>query len=281
MLLAECAAAGADIRTGVAISEVSRADGFRVDTDAGAFEAPALVLASGGPSIPKIGATDFAYRMAGRFGLPLVEPAPALVPLTFGADDLRWMTALAGVSLPVEARAGGARFREAALFTHRGLSGPAILQASTYWRRGQALTLDLAPGLDLKAHVLGAKRQRPKAHLATVLADILPARLAGHLAAHDERNLADWRDADLAALAARLHAFPLAPTGDEGWAKAEVARGGIDTRALSSRTMAAIAVPGLFVVGEAADVTGWLGGYNFQWAWASGFCAGEALRGPP
>jgi hypothetical protein len=276
MLAAECAAGGVDIRVDVAIGAVSRGDSFVVETDRGVFTAPTLVLASGGPSIPKIGATDFAYRAAKRFGLPLVAPAPALVPLTFGPSDLAWMTPLSGVSLPVHAQAGAARFREAALFTHRGLSGPAILQTSTYWRRAAPLTLDLSPDADLAAHLIDAKRARPRALAKTVLAELLPARLA-EWAAPATQNLADTRDADLRALAAHLHGLVLHPTGDEGWAKAEVARGGVDTRALSSRTMAAERVPGLFVVGEAVDVTGWLGGYNFQWAWASGRAAAEAL----
>jgi hypothetical protein len=281
MLATECAAGGVDIRVGVAISDVRRADRFIVETGNGPFEAPALVLASGGPSIPKLGASDFAHRTARRFGLGIVETAPALVPLTFGETDLAWMRPLSGVSLPVEASAGGARFHEAALFTHRGLSGPAILQASTYRRQGAPLTLNLAPDIDLTAHVLAAKRARPKAHLHTVLADVLPARLADHIVqdapAFGGRNVADLRDADLTALARKLQGFALTPTGDEGWAKAEVARGGVDTAALSSQTMAARDVPGLFVIGEAVDVTGWLGGYNFQWAWASGRAAGEAL----
>jgi predicted Rossmann fold flavoprotein len=189
------------------------------------------------------------------------------------------MRPLSGVALDVAATAGGQRFREAALFTHRGLSGPAVLQASTYWRRGEPLTLDLAPDVNLDAALKAAKRNRPKTMLRTALAERMPARFAEHLATRfgDERPLADRRDADLAAIAAALHAFTVHPAGDEGWTKAEVARGGVDTRGLSSRTMAATGVPGLFVIGEAVDVTGWLGGYNFQWAWASGRAAGEAL----
>jgi predicted Rossmann fold flavoprotein len=279
MLADECAAGGVEIVTGCTIAAVRRADQFVVESSQGAFSAPALVLATGGPSIPKLGASAFAHRTAEQFGLPLAEVVPALVPLTFSAEDLAWMAPLAGVSLPVEAATGDARFREAALFTHRGLSGPAILQASSYWRRGDAVTLDLAPALDLGAHLRGAKRARPRLRLNTLLAEIMPARLAGHLATRfgDDRPLADRRDADLDGIAHALRAFRLTPSGDEGWAKAEVARGGVDTAALSSRDMSARSVPGLFVIGEAVDVTGWLGGYNFQWAWASGRAAGEAL----
>ena len=279
MLAAECTAGDVDIRVNCTVRDVRRTDRFIVETSLGAFEAPALVLATGGPSIPKLGATDFAHRIATQFGLPLVEVAPALAPLTFGADDLAWMQPLSGVALDVEARAGAGRFREAALFTHRGLSGPAILQASTYWRNGQAITLDLAPGTDAEATLKQAKQTRPKALLRTALADIVPARFAEHLAQNFEgdRILAEQRDTALSDLARLLSAFTLMPSGDEGWAKAEVARGGVDTRALSSQTMAARDVPGLFVIGEAVDVTGWLGGYNFQWAWASGWCAGQAL----
>ena len=279
LLADECASGGVDIRTSCTVNDVRRADRFIVATSGGAFEAPALVLATGGPSIPKLGATDFAHRIATRFGLPLVEVAPALVPLTFAADDLAWMQPLSGVALDVEARAGAARFREAALFTHRGLSGPAILQASTYWRRGAAITLDLAPGIDAEVTLKHAKQTRPRALLRTALADIVPARFAEHLARNfdGDRILAEHRDATLTDIARLMHAFMLTPSGDEGWAKAEVARGGVDTRALSSQTMAARDVPGLFVIGEAVDVTGWLGGYNFQWAWSSGWCAGQAL----
>ncbi len=279
MLAAECAAGGVSIYTDCTVHDVRRADRFVVETSLGTFEAPALVLATGGPSIPKLGATDFAHRVATQFGLPLTEIAPALVPLTFADADLEWMQKLSGVALDVEARAGAGRFREAALFTHRGLSGPAILQISTYWRRGDSITLNLAPGIDADAALKETKRTRPKAFLRTVLSDIVPTRFAEHLTRDfdGERIMAEQRDASLDDVARLLRAFTLTPSGDEGWAKAEVARGGVDTRALSSQTMAARDVPGLFVIGEAVDVTGWLGGYNFQWAWSSGWCAGQAL----
>ncbi|TPW02236.1 MAG: putative flavoprotein [Alphaproteobacteria bacterium] len=279
MLTDECVRGGVVIGMGAHVRDVRRTDRFIVDTARGVVTAPALVLATGGLSIPKMGATDFAYRIAAQFGLPLTEIAPALVPLTFGEEDLAWMQPLSGVSLEVAATAGRATFREGALFTHRGLSGPAILQASSYWRAGETLTLDLAPGEDVAAFLLERKRSRPKALVKTVLAEGLPTRLADALAARHgaDRPIADMRDVALADLARAISALALRPVGDEGFAKAEVTRGGVDTRALSSQTMEARDVPGLFVIGEAVDVTGWLGGYNFQWAWSSGWCAGQAL----
>jgi len=304
MLLAECEAAGVTIRLATRPTELSRSDRFRIDTDAGAICAESLVLATGGLSIPKMGATGFALDAARRFGLPVTPTAPALVPMTFGGDDLALMQPLSGVALDTlvstgvstgvstdtgrsagtgasagkGARAGRHAFQEATLFTHRGLSGPAILQISSCWRFGGALTLDLLPGQDASAFLLGRKRTRPRAELRTVLAEVLPQRLANALAPPEPkpRNLADTPDRTLTALAARLKAWQVTPTGSEGYAKAEVTRGGVDTRALSQRTMAANEIPGLFVVGEAVDVTGWLGGYNFQWAWSSGWCAGMA-----
>jgi predicted Rossmann fold flavoprotein len=279
MLLAECAKGGVEIATRTRVDTVSRTERFVLETSHGPVEAPALVLATGGLSIPKIGATDFAYRVAQQFGLPLTEMAPALVPLTFGADDLAWMRALSGVSADAIVTAGAKSFREAALFTHRGLSGPAILQASSYWRANAPITINLAPDLDTAAFLLDRKRTRPKALLKTVLAEVLPQRLADVIGARsgEERPLADLRDAVLHAAARDVAALTLLPVGDEGYAKAEVTRGGIDTTALSSRTMAANSAPGLFIIGEAVDVTGWLGGYNFQWAWSSGWAAGQAL----
>jgi predicted Rossmann fold flavoprotein len=278
MLLAECAAAGVDLRLAHRVTSVSRADRFRADTDHGAFEAGSLVLATGGLSIPKLGATGFSYEVARQFGLRLTEIRPGLVPLTFGDELLALMQPLSGVSLDSVASIGKRAFREAMLFTHRGLSGPAVLQISSYWRDGP-VTLDLLPGQDAAAFLLARKRSRAKAELRTVLAEVLPARLAAALAAEvgEAARMADLPDRVLAAMAARLSRWTVTPTGTEGFAKAEVTCGGVDTRDLSSRTMAANAVPGLFVIGEAVDVTGWLGGYNFQWAWASGWCAGEAV----
>lgn len=276
MLAAECHAGGVDIRTAHTVTDIARADAFAVTTNRGIFAAPALALATGGLSIPKLGATDFAFRMARRFGLPLTEIAPALVPLTFEGEALELMHGLAGVATSVVARAAGPAFSEAMLFTHRGLSGPAILQASSYWRSGGTLTVDLFPDRE-GGWLAAAKRARPKAGLATALSEALPQRLAAALASGDARPLADWRDKDLSAFAQGLKVWRLSPSGTEGYAKAEVTRGGVSTAALDQKTMQAKAVPGLFVIGEAVDVTGWLGGYNFQWAWSSGWAAGMAV----
>jgi predicted Rossmann fold flavoprotein len=276
MLLAECATAGVDVRVAHRVVDVSRSDVFRVETDRGAFSAGSLVLATGGLSIPKMGATGFAYDVAAKFGLRLTAVRPGLVPLTFDGDLLDLMRPLSGVSLDSLVALGRRVFREALLFTHRGLSGPAVLQISSYWREGP-VTLDLLPGADALAFLLERKRARPKAGLSSVMAEVLPARLAAALAVSMEgQRMADLPDRVLAGVAARLSGWSVTPSGTEGYAKAEVTCGGVDTRDLSSRTMAANAVPGLFVIGEAVDVTGWLGGYNFQWAWASGWSAGEA-----
>ncbi len=278
MLLAECEAAGVDLRLGHEVAEVSGGAGFRVQTDRDVFEAPALVLATGGLSIPKIGATGFAHGVAARFGLALTDIRPGLVPLTFAGEDLALMQPLSGVAVEVEAGCGRRKFREAMLFTHRGLSGPAILQISSYWREGEAVGLDLLPQVDAGAALQAAKRARPNAALRTVLGEMLPGRLAHALAARfGDGAMATLRDRALAEVAQGLRAWRLVPSGTEGYAKAEVTLGGVDTAGLSQKTMAARAVPGLFVIGEAVDVTGWLGGYNFQWAWSSGWCAGMAV----
>ncbi len=279
MLLAECDAAHVDIRLGHRVTELGRSDSFRIDTDRGAFAAPALVLASGGLAIPKMGASDFTHRAARRFGLKVTEMRPALVPLTAGPDDLGFVQPLSGVSVDAVVSCGRRAFRENVLFTHRGLSGPAILQISSYWRHGETILLDLLPGLDAAAFLLQRKASRPKAELRTVLAEVLPQRLAQKLA---ETRLPDQpmnslSDKLLRQAAELLKRFPFVPAGSEGYAKAEVTLGGVCTAGLSSQTMAARAVPGLHVVGEAVDVTGWLGGYNFQWAWSSGWCAGQSV----
>jgi predicted Rossmann fold flavoprotein len=278
MLLQECAAAGVDLRLAHTVTAISRAEHFRVETTHGPFTSETLVLATGGLSIPKMGATGFAHDIASQFGLRIVPPRPALVPLTFAGDLAALMTPLAGVSFDSEAAIGRIRFREAALFTHRGLSGPAILQISSYWQSGP-IALTLLPGQDAAALLLDRKRTRPKSELRTILAEHLPQRLAQTLATLDAptTRIADLPDRTLRALATRLTAWQITPSGTEGFAKAEVTAGGIDTRDLSSRTMAANDVPGLFAIGEAVDVTGWLGGYNFQWAWASGWCAGQEV----
>jgi predicted Rossmann fold flavoprotein len=274
-----CAAGGVEIRLGARVTGVTRPGRFVVESSGGTDEAAALVVATGGLSIPKMGATGFGYDLARQFGLRVVTPRPGLVPLVFGAEVRGWMEGLAGVSFETVARAGKAAFREAALFTHRGLSGPAVLQASSYLAPGAALTLDLLPGVDLADWLIAAKAARGRTALKTVLAERLPGRLAAHLAPADlaAQALGDIAHKRLAEVAARLTRLVLHPAGDEGYAKAEVTVGGVDTRDLRSATMAARDVPGLFMVGEVVDVTGWLGGYNFQWAWASGYAAAMAL----
>ena len=275
MLLAECAAAGVDVRTGHHVTGLGRSDRFSVQTDRGCFTASSLVLATGGLSIPKLGATGFAYEAARRFGLAVTALRPGLVPLVAGHDDLTLMRPLSGVALPVEARCGGHGVEGAMLFTHRGLSGPAVLQISSAWHEGECVSLDLLPGLDALAALRTAKAQHPRATLRSALATLLPHRFAEALAARWPGGpLASLPDRLLAKVADGLSDWLVTPVGTEGYAKAEVTLGGVDTAGLSSRTMGARAVPGLFVVGEAVDVTGWLGGYNFQWAWSSGWCAG-------
>ncbi|MFE3835773.1 NAD(P)/FAD-dependent oxidoreductase [Pseudogemmobacter sonorensis] len=295
-LLEEMAAAGVVLWLSCPPGEVARGPrGFTVETPRGVQESAALVVATGGKSIPKMGASGFGYRIAERFGLAVTETRPALVPLTFAEQELEWMRPLAGVALPV--RAGVARgdagppgsrpgrgkpgapaaFDEAALFTHRGLSGPAILQISSYWREGEAITLDLLPGQDAAALLRAAKAAQGGAQLATALARHLPERLARHLAERfgPRGPLAEAPAARLDALAATLRDWRLVPVGSEGYRTAEVTLGGVETDALDARTMEAKAVPGLYFVGELVDITGWLGGYNFQWAWSSGWAAGQ------
>ena len=286
LLLAGCAGAGVALQTSHRIVDVDRDDGgFRVRSETGTVRAAALVVATGGPSIPKLGATDFAWRLAAKFGLPTRPARPALVPLTLAAEALAQAFGAgdgqAGIAFETEARCGKTRFREAALITHRGLSGPAILQISTAWEQGSPILLDLLPGQDARALLRLGKRQRPRISLATLLGSLLPQRLAAALATRAPamlaRTLADIPDRNLDELAAHLGRCEIVPSGTEGFAKAEVTAGGVDTAALSSKTMEAHDVPGLYVIGEAVDVTGWLGGYNFQWAWSSGWCAGEAV----
>lgn len=279
MLLQECAAVKVDLRVSHRVSGITRTDRFRVETNRGSFIAPALVIATGGLSIPKMGASSFAYDMARRFGLALIEPRPGLVPLKFAGATLSLCQELAGVSVDAVASYGRQSFRENILFTHRGLSGPAILQISSYWRDDDPISIDLVPALQAEGFLRERKRIRPKAELKTVLAEILPGRLAHALAATVDSDgpIANLPDRTLAATAARLNRWQLTPTASEGWAKAEVTAGGVDTAGLSSRTMEARNVPGLYIIGEAVDVTGWLGGYNFQWAWSSGWCAGQAV----
>jgi hypothetical protein len=278
MLLDESAKGGVEIALGAAASRVDYADGlYRIGFGGRSAEAPALVIATGGPSIPKLGATGFAYDLARRFGLKVVEPRPALVPLTLPAGEALFRS-LSGVSTEVVASAGKASFREAALFTHRGLSGPAILQVSSFWRHGEVVLVDFLPDLG-SGWLKETKRAQPRATLRSTLGRHLPDRLAEALFERLDLQgeLANLPDRRLDEAERRLAAWPFQPSGTEGFAKAEVTVGGIATAGLSSRTMEARTVPGLYAIGEAVDVTGWLGGYNFQWAWASGWAAAQAL----
>jgi predicted Rossmann fold flavoprotein len=273
MLLAECAAVGVTVKLGVKITDVRKGDCFTVDTSLGIFEAPRLVLATGSLSIPKMGATGFSLDVAKKFGLNIITPKPGLVPVHAPQAELAFYTSLSGVSVKAVAHANGAQFAENILFTHRGLSGPAVLQASSYMEQGDTLQLDLAPDVDVALHLKMRKHERPKAELKTILSELIPQRLAA--AVVPDKTMAQVTLADMQNLHDRLHQWSLVPPGTEGYPKAEVTVGGIDTKDLSSKTMEAKSVHGLYAIGEAVDVTGWLGGYNFQWAWASGFVAGE------
>ena len=291
MLLADCRRTGVALHGDVHVETVARSgEMFRIATDKGDWTAPRLVIASGGKSIPKIGATGFGYRIAAQFGLGVVEPRPALVPLAFEgevremAKDLAGVSLDAGVSASPSPAAGKRRrrppvFRDGFLFTHRGLSGPSILQTSSYWREGEAVRIDLSPAEDLFEALKARRARAGKTAFRTALAEILPKRLAQRFCARHGwgGNLADWSDAKLNAAAEALHRWEVAPTGSEGYRTAEVTLGGVDTAALNSRTMEVKSVPGLFFIGEVVDVTGWLGGYNFQWAWASAYAAAQAM----
>ena len=274
MLLAECSAAGVEVRVDCRVSEVRRSDRFVLATNTGAIEGAALVVATGGLSFPKLGASDLGYRLARQFDLRLTETRPGLVPLTFAPEDAA-LGALSGVSLPVVARCHGVAFEEAMLFTHRGLSGPAILQISSFWREGEPIIFDLLAGTP-PAELL-AQARREAIDPVTLLARCWPRRLAETWCARHApaKSFAHFTAAEQAALAAQLAQWTMQFAGTEGYAKAEVTLGGVDTAELSSKTMEARKVPGLFFIGEVVDVTGWLGGYNFQWAWASGHAAGQ------
>ncbi|ART55599.1 aminoacetone oxidase family FAD-binding enzyme [Acidovorax carolinensis] len=292
MLLAECAAGGVTHWQPCGVKKIafsapgageSSAGSYQMDTDRGPVAARSLVIATGGLSIPKIGATDFGYRLAQQFGIALIERRPGLVPLTFDGADWAPYAQLAGLALPVQISTGAKKnrmaFDEDLLFTHRGLSGPAVLQISSYWQEGTPLAINLAPHTDLSTALLQAKA-RSKKRIANELATLVPSRLADAWAGQD----ADWQrpvneasDKALARLAERLARWELTPMGTEGYKKAEVTLGGVDTRALSQQTMECKTQPGLYFIGEVVDVTGWLGGYNFQWAWASAHACAQAL----
>jgi hypothetical protein len=282
MLLDEMKAVGAQLRLGTSVANVEKTDaGFVLTLSSGEqLQCGALVIASGGKSIPKMGATDFGYRIAQQFGLGLAETRPGLVPLTFGGEMLEKLAPLSGVSLPARIRCGKTAFDEALLFTHRGLSGPAILQISSYWREGEEISIDLLPGTNAFDVLRAARQQNGRQAAQTFLATLVPRRLAAMIAetgGYNEATLGSLADEKLRALAAALNDWRLVPAGTEGYRTAEVTLGGVDTRALDSKTMQAKAVPGLYFIGEVVDVTGWLGGYNFQWAWSSGWCAGMAV----
>ncbi|MBR2267529.1 NAD(P)/FAD-dependent oxidoreductase [Sphingobium sp.] len=278
MLAKECAAGGVTMALGQPVTDISHGDGlFRVKLGDRIVSAPSLVLATGGPSIPKLGATGIAYEVARQFDLKVVQPRPALVPFTLGPDDALFQS-LSGVSAEVEVRWNKTRFREAALFTHRGLSGPAMLQISSYWEHRTPIHVNFLPDLGVD-WLLAEKRNRPRTGLRRVLVERFPERMADALLERigTQGDLGNLPDKTLRQIGERLAGWSFIPSGTEGYAKAEVTVGGIATAGLSSRTMEAAKVPGLYAIGEAVDVTGWLGGYNFQWAWASGWAAGQAL----
>ncbi len=280
MLLTEMKEVRAVLRLGAQIQTVDKTvSGFRVVTGDGAIDCSSLIMASGGKSIPKMGATGFAYRIAEQFGLPLVETRPGLVPLTLDPTQLESLSALAGVAVDAQARSGKTMFEEALLITHRGLSGPAILQISSYWREGGDIRLNLLPHVDIAAVLKAARKENGRQALQTALAEPLPKRLAqffAEAAGLSNRPLADLSDKAIDTFCLTIKDWAITPAGSEGYRTAEVTLGGVDTRVLDSRTMQARDVPGLYFIGECVDVTGWLGGYNFQWAWASGFSAGQA-----
>jgi len=279
MMEQECAEAGVRLLVNTRVVTAVRDGQFLVETTAGLFQAESVVVATGGLSIPKMGATDFGYRLAQQFGLRIVECRPGLVPLVFSEEDRERWCDLAGVSAEVIAEAGVRQrrgsFREKMLVTHRGLSGPAMLQVSSYWRAGEQVALDLAPDIHVMAPLLTRNARRDPAAAVLAVRAVLPNRMAERWVALHEPT--DWTNASLAAMEQQLHAWRITPAGTEGYGKAEVTAGGVDTDELSPRTMESRKVPGLFLIGEVVDVTGQLGGFNFQWAWASGFCAGQAV----
>jgi len=280
MLLDEMETSGGELRLSTEIKSVTHADGlFTVDTSGGVLNAPKLVVATGGLSIPKMGATGLAYDIARQFGHDIIATRPALVPFVFTGADQEDFASISGVACDVRAQAGNASFDEAMLFTHRGLSGPAILQVSSYWAPGEPVTLTLLPGTDIAEALKAAKRDKPMQTLASALEALFSKRLAELVRERSGNTqalrLADTSHATLKALARTLEAWTVRPAGTEGWRTAEVTAGGIDTSGLSSRTMESSHVSGLYFIGECVDVTGWLGGYNFQWAWASAAAAAE------
>ena len=281
MLLDECASAGVRIETSCAVAQVRKTEeGFAVVTAHGEVHADSLVIATGGLSIPSMGATGFGYEVARQFGHNVLPTRAGLVPLTLSGKHLEHYQELAGVALPVaETRVGKRSFRAGLLFTHRGISGPAVLQISSYWQAGDELRIDLSPEQDVGDWLVAQRAARPAAELRNVLGDLLPRRLAQRLCELwlGSKPMRQYREAELHDAGARLHDWPIVASGTEGYRTAEVTLGGVDTDELSSATMQSKRVPGLYFIGEVVDVTGWLGGYNFQWAWASGHAAGEVV----
>ena len=277
MLLGECETAGVTVRLKCKVTGIYRENEFVVATNLGVVVAGSLVMATGGPSIPQMGATSFSQEVARQFELKVTQVRPGLVPLRFKGAALEFCRRLAGLSIPCRVVCQGASFEENLLFTHKGISGPAILQISSYWNEGESIQVDLLPGFDLAAHLKQQQVSRPKVELATILSSLLPRNFVRAMCetALPSRPISGLSIKDLDSIAETLQAWALSPAGTEGFRRAEVALGGVDTTDLSSKTMAAVRVPGLFFIGEAVDVTGPLGGYNFQWAWASGYCAGQ------
>ncbi|RAK56986.1 NAD(P)/FAD-dependent oxidoreductase [Phenylobacterium deserti] len=279
MLLREMEQGGVKLRLSTPVDRIDKAEtGFRLSAGGSNIACESLIVATGGKSIPKMGATGFGYDVARQFGLTVTETRPALVPLTFEVGLLERLKPLAGVAVDARVASGKTRFSEAMLFTHRGLSGPAILQISSYWREGGEIEVNMSPGQDLFEALRQARTATPKRAVNTVLSQFVPQRLAQLVVEQEgvRGNIADASDKLLRRIAAALNAWRVKPVGSEGYRTAEVTLGGVDTTQLDSRTLAAKSVPGLFFIGEVVDVTGWLGGYNFQWAWASGWCAGQA-----
>ncbi|EPX77184.1 BaiN/RdsA family NAD(P)/FAD-dependent oxidoreductase [Litoreibacter arenae] len=280
MLLGHMQDSGARLKLDTTVTAITRQNArFRLESSGGVIHCDSLVIASGGKSIPKMGATGFGYRIAEQFDLPLIETRPALVPLTFAEQDLEQTRPLSGTSVQASVACNGARFAEGLLFTHRGLSGPSVLQISSYWKEGDLLEVDLAAGADVSADLKAMRAEAGRMSIKNALARIVPEKLAAVVVAETglTGNLADQNNAALERLASRVHAWQIKPVGSEGYRTAEVTLGGVDTDALDARTMEAKDVPGLYFIGEVVDVTGWLGGYNFQWAWSSGWAAGQVV----
>ncbi|WP_378950398.1 NAD(P)/FAD-dependent oxidoreductase [Mesorhizobium sp. ANAO-SY3R2] len=280
MMVEEMRGVGVEMRLATKVERVGKSEaGFELQLGTGRIACQSLVVASGGKSIPKMGATGFGYELAAQFGVPVVETRPALVPLTFDANTLERLTPLAGVAVDAEVACGKTRFSEAMLFTHRGISGPSILQISSYWREGDEISISMLPGTDVLGLLRDARRSNGRQAVQTALAPHLPKKLAQLVAerAGFEGHLADLSDAQLKMIDAAVNAWRIKPAGSEGYRTAEVTLGGVDTKALDQKTMQARSVPGLFFIGEVVDVTGWLGGYNFQWAWSSGWAAGQTV----